>query len=64
MLALERRLEEIICIGDDIEIQIIRVRNGGKDVRVKLGITAPRHIPVNRKEVHEAIKREKRAAEK
>ncbi len=42
-------------IGDDVEVVIVDVRGD----KVRLGITAPRSIPVHRREVYEAIKREK-----
>lgn len=42
-------------IGQDVEVTILDVRNK----KVRLGITAPRYIPVHRKEVYEAIHREK-----
>ncbi len=42
-------------IGDDVEITIVDVRGD----KVRLGITAPREIPVHRREVYEAIQREK-----
>ncbi len=57
MLVLSRQRDESIMIGDDIEITIVDVRGE----KVRLGINAPPHIPVHRKEVYEAIKREKRA---
>ena len=60
MLVLSRQPDETIMIGDDVEITIIDIR--GKQVR--LGITAPRSIPVHRKEVYDAIKRERAAAAK
>ena len=41
-------------IGNDVEVTIVDVRGD----KVRLGITAPRDIPVHRKEVYEAIKRE------
>jgi carbon storage regulator len=44
-------------IGDDIEITIVDIRGE----KVRLGINAPPHVPVHRKEVYEAIKREKQA---
>lgn len=55
MLVLSRRRDESIMVGEDIEVVIINVH--GKKVR--LGITAPKHIPVHRKEIYEAIHREK-----
>lgn len=54
MLVLQRQKDESIMIGDDIEVTIIDVRRD----KVRLGITAPSDIPVHRKEVYEAIKRE------
>ena len=42
-------------IGENIEVKIIHVRGN----RVRLGITAPKVVPVHRKEVYEAIKCEK-----
>ena len=44
-------------IGDDVEIVIVDVRGD----KVRLGITAPKEIPVHRREVYEAIQREKSA---
>ncbi len=58
MLVLSRQRDETIIIGDDIEITIVDIRGE----KVRLGINAPPHIPVHRKEVYEAIKREKQAA--
>ena len=55
MLVLSRQKDESIMIGDDVEITIIDVRGD----KVRLGINAPREVSVHRKEVYEAIKREK-----
>jgi len=55
MLVLSRQKDESIMIGDDVEVTIVDVRGD----KVRLGITAPRSIPVHRREVYEAIKREK-----
>jgi carbon storage regulator len=41
-------------IGDAVEIKIVEVKGD----YVKLGITAPKNIPVHRKEIYEAIQRE------
>lgn len=57
MLVLSRQRNETIMIGDDIEITIVDVRGD----KVRLGITAPPHIAVHRKEVYEAIRRNKLA---
>jgi len=42
-------------IGDDVEIIIVDVRGD----KVRLGITAPKNIPVHRREIYDAIQREK-----
>ena len=55
MLVLSRQRDESIMIGDDVEITVTDVRGD----KVKLGITAPRHIPVHRREVYDEIQREK-----
>ncbi len=54
MLVLSRTRDETIMIGDDVEITIVDIRGD----KVRLGINAPSHIPVHRKEVYDAIKRE------
>ena len=58
MLVLSRQRDETIMIGDDIEITVVDIRGG----KVRLGINAPPHVPVHRKEVYEEIQRENRAA--
>lgn len=55
MLVLSRQRDESIMIGDDVEIIIVDVRGD----KVRLGITAPRNIPVHRREIYDAIQREK-----
>ena len=57
MLVLSRQKDESIMIGDDVEITIVDVRGD----KVRLGITAPKSIKVHRREVYEAIQREKEA---
>ena len=59
MLVLSRKKDETIVIGhgkDQVEIRIVDVRGE----KVRLGITAPLHIPVHRREVFDAIEREGR----
>ena len=55
MLVLSRNKDESIMVGEDVEVTIIDVRGN----KVRLGITAPRCIPVHRKEVYEAIHRKR-----
>ena len=54
MLVLSRQRDEAIMIGDDIVITIVDIRGD----KVRLGIDAPKAIPVHRQEVYEAIERE------
>ena len=55
MLVLGRHKNESIMVGENIEVMIVDIRND----RVRLGIAAPRYIPVHRREVYEAIQRVK-----
>jgi len=55
MLVLSRQKDESIMIGDDVKITIVDVRGD----KVRLGISAPKEIPVHRMEIYEAIQREK-----
>jgi carbon storage regulator len=54
MLCLSRKKNETIFIGDLVRITVIEIRGD----KVRLGIEAPKEIPVHRKEIHDAIKRE------
>ena len=47
MLVIRRKREQMIRIGADIEITVLEIENG----QVKLGINAPREIPVFREEI-------------
>lgn len=51
MLVLTRKVNESINIGQDIEVFIIEV----KDDHVKIGIKAPKDIPVYRQEIYKSI---------
>jgi carbon storage regulator len=55
MLVLSRQKNESIMIGDTVEITVVDVRGD----KVRLGINAPKEIPVHRKEVYHAILCEK-----
>lgn len=58
MLVLSRHRDECIMIGDDVTITVVDIRGD----KVRLGIEAPKDIPVHRQEVYEAIKRENQKA--
>lgn len=58
MLVLSRHKDQTIMIGDDIEITVVDIRGD----KVRVGISAPSNIPVHRKEVYEAIKKENQQA--
>ena len=58
MLALSRKANESIIIGNDIEITILEV----KGEQVKIGIKAPKSIPVYREEVYKQIKESNKEA--
>jgi carbon storage regulator len=60
MLVLTRKLEESIVIGQDVTITILSIE---KD-KVKIGISAPREIPVIRKELFQAIQEQSAVVEK
>ena len=48
MLALSRKKNEAIVINNDIEITVLEVKGD----QVKIGITAPKEVPIYRKEVY------------
>lgn len=55
MLVLSRKKNESIVIDDNIVITVVEVRGD----KVRLGIQAPREVPVHRSEVYAAIHPEK-----
>lgn len=57
MLVLTRKEQESIMIGDDVEIVVVEIQH---DNKVRIGITAPPDVAVHRREVYDAIKREKK----
>jgi carbon storage regulator len=52
VLVLKRKQGEVIIVGEDIEIHLIKVYSG----RASIGIVAPDNVAVHRKEVAERIK--------
>jgi len=56
MLVISRLRDESVMIGDDIEIFIVDIRGE----KVRLGIKSPKELPVHRREIYDAIQREKK----
>ena len=53
MLVLSRKKNESIIINNDVTIVVVEIRGD----KVRLGIEAPKDVPVHRREVYDAIKR-------
>ncbi len=53
MLVLSRKINETIVINDNIVVTVVDIRGD----KVRLGIEAPKDVPVHRQEVYDAIKR-------
>lgn len=51
MLVLSRKLNETICIGNDVTVKVMRI-NGG---RVRIAIDAPDHVRIHRGELVEEV---------
>ena len=58
MLALTRKKGETLVLNNDIEVTVLEIRGD----QVKLGVKAPREVPVYRKEVYIQIQKENEAA--
>ena len=56
MLALTRKKGESLVINNDIEITILEIRGD----QIKLGVSAPKEVPIYRKEVYTQIQQETR----
>ena len=58
MLALTRKKGEALVVNNNIEITILEIRGD----QIKIGITAPKDVPIYRKEVYLQIQEENKAA--
>ena len=54
MLILTRRMNETLMVGDDVSVTVLAI-NGNQ---VRIGVKAPRDIPVHRKEIYDKIKKQ------
>lgn len=58
MLALARKVNESIMIGNDIEITVLEIKGD----QIKLGVKAPESVPIYRKELYVQIQEENKQA--
>ena len=56
MLILTRRINETLNIGDDVQVTVLGIKGN----QVRIGIKAPRDVPVHREEIYQRIKHEER----
>lgn len=57
MLILTRRVGETIMIGQDITVTVLGIKGN----QTRIGVNAPKELPVHREEIYERIKREEQA---
>ena len=55
MLILTRRVSETLVVGDEVTVTVLGVNKG----QVRIGINAPREVPVHREEIYDRIQAEK-----
>ena len=58
MLVLTRKKGQALMIGHDIELSIIDIQGD----QVRIGINAPKNVPIHRKEIYEEIRKENLSA--
>lgn len=57
-LVLSRQRDQSVMIGDDITVTVVDIRAD----RVRIAFDVPKEVPVHRREIYDAIRRENRAA--
>ena len=60
MLVLARKTGECVMIGDLIEVFVLKIENGV----CRIGVRAPKHLPVHRREVYDRISQESKEKER
>ena len=58
MLALARKVNESIVIGNDVEVTVLEIKGD----QIKIGINAPKSVPIYRKEIYLQIQEENKKA--
>ena len=58
MLALARKVNQSIVIGNDVEVTILEIKGD----QIKIGINAPKNVPIYRKEIYTQIQEEIKSA--
>jgi carbon storage regulator len=57
MLILTRRIGETLNIGDNVQVTVLGVKGN----QVRIGVNAPKDVPVHREEIYQRIQKEKEA---
>jgi carbon storage regulator len=60
MLILTRRMNETLMVGDEVTVTVLGIKGN----QVRIGVDAPRDVPVHRQEIYEKIKQELSSSEK